>query len=122
MSDAEDRLNGLVSKAGTLESLLGEALGDHHLDRITLYVVCFLTLLVCFLTVTIVGLMWYGILTKVYQVMNLLDNSNNIRVGEREPLRPNHITISPSLTNMPNFQFTETMAPPPALKALSQQH
>ena len=85
MSEAGEKLHGLVSKTGTLESLLGEALGDHHLVRITFYVVCFLTLLVCFLTVTIVGMMWYNILTKINQVTNLLDNPNNTRVGEREP-------------------------------------
>ena len=121
MFDTGERLHRLVSKARTLESLLGEALGDHHLDRITLYMVCFLTLLVCFLTVTIVRLMLYSILTKVNQVMNLLENASNIRVGENELLRPNNITISPPLTNVPNFQFSDTMAPPPALKALSQQ-
>ena len=108
----------MLSKAEPLEFLLGEALGDHHLDRITLYFVCFLTLLVCFLTVTIVGMMWYSILAKVNQLINLLSNQNNIRVGEREPLRPNQFSISPPLTAA-SFSFAEGMAPPARLKALS---
>ena len=51
MHGAGTQLHGLLAKAEVLETLLGEALGDHYMDRVTLYVVCFITLFVCFLTV-----------------------------------------------------------------------
>ena len=71
----------------------------------------------------IVGKMWYDILTKVNQLMNQLANHNNIRLGEREPLRPNQFSISPPLSAMPSFSFAaEGMAPPAGLKALPQHH
>ena len=125
MSGVRERLHGLISMVETVEALLGEALGDHHLDRITLYVCCFLTLFVCFISVTVVSLMWYSILSKVNQLINLMSNQSN-RVGEREPLnsnfRPNQgISISPPL-NTTSFSFAERMEPPSGMKALPPHH
>ena len=88
LSDANERLCGLIAKAETLETLLGEVLKDHYLDRVTLYVCCFLTHFVGFISVTVVHLMWYRILSKVNQLINLVSNQSN-RVGEREALNPN---------------------------------
>ena len=125
LADANERLYGLIAKAETLEALLGEALKDHHLDRVTLYVCCFLTLFVCFISVTVVGLMWYSILSKVNQLINLMSNQSN-RVGEREALNPNFrpnqgISISTPL-NTTSFSFAKRMEPPSGLKALPPLH
>ena len=51
-----------------METLLGEALGDHHMDRITLYVVCFMTLFVCFMTVLGMNKKGNDIIMRIDQV------------------------------------------------------
>ena len=58
---ANDRLQGVLSKSGNLEALLREALEDHQVDRITLYIVCIITLVVSVICVILIGLMWYSV-------------------------------------------------------------
>ena len=114
MHGAYTQLHDLLAKADVLESLLGEALVDYHMDRITLYVVCFMTLFVCFMTVLGMNKKGNDIITRIDQVAN----QNNLMMPEREPLRSNHMS---SLRNMPVFSFPDGMSPPLDIKVL-QQH
>ena len=115
MHGADTQIHSLLAKAEVLQTLLGEALGDHHMDRITLYVVCFMTLFVCFMTVLGKNNIGNDIITRIDQVAN----QSNIMMPEREPLRSNHMS---SLSNMPTFSFPDGMSPPLGIKAIQQQN
>ena len=83
MLSANDRLQGILSKSGNLEALLKEALEDHQVDRVTLYISCINTLVVSVISVILIGLMWYSVVSKVNELIDLMS-----RTGEREPLNP----------------------------------
>ena len=87
------------------------------MDRVTLYVVGFITLLVCFLTILVIQMARNDIMARIDQAVSGA-NQGVMRMAEREPLRPNMAT----LPSMPSFTFaTAGMSPPSAVKAL-QQH
>ena len=81
MISANDRLQGVLSKAGNLEALLKEALEDHQVDRVALYSSCIITLVVSVICVILIGLMWCHVVSKVNDLIDVMS-----RCGEREPL------------------------------------
>ena len=122
MSSANDRLNGLMSKADKLKLLLDEVLDYHDSDRVNLYIGMLITLSVCLISLTVISLMWYSVNSRVNQLVDQMS-----RVEEREPLNPKSrsnqgVTISHPLSAT-SFSFAEKMEPSPSgLKALASLH
>ena len=81
MISANDRLQGVLSKSGNMEALLRMALEDHQVDRITLYIVCIITMVVSAICVLLIGCMWYSVVSRINELIDVLS-----RAGEKESL------------------------------------
>lgn len=81
MISANDRLQGVLSKSGNMEALLRMALEHHQVDRITLYIVCIIIIVVSVICVLLIGLMWYSVVSIIKELIDVLS-----RAGEKESL------------------------------------
>ena len=81
MISANEKLQGVLSKSGNMEALLRMALEDHQVDRITLYIVCIITMVVSAIGVLLIGCMWYSVVSRINELIDVLS-----RTGEKESL------------------------------------